>query len=642
MNKQNSMLNVVRLLYANVFEDMTRMHPTLGTALKRDLSRLSQGERSSGLSFYTLVLPEACKWFDYSLAAGKLDPTRPPYFGKRDGLDHRPSFLGGLFDLVFEPEGTLKLNPDTAAIISIRQILLMVKKLKAECSKERTDESVRSFKEIEESLPEVDEVWNHCDFSGVVRNGHPIWGPRVEQHGQTHLFDSPDTMLQLDDWSDWEGFRRFSARVLSQFGQFDPWSIEPKHGPGAISDRQVRFVKYDQPFWTERLEGVFPYDWHASGTLSTPDYVQIREFASKMHAVPKTMKSPRLIAAEPSAHQWIQQGIRGWLEDNVKNTILSQSIDFRSQEFSKTDALDASRDGLRATVDLSSASDRLHTRLVHSVFQVNKDLLTAFAVSRTRLVSTLDGELIALRKFATQGSALTFPVQTIVYALLAIWSVALTRDVKDWRGISNLASEVRVYGDDIIVPTDAYPVLVRLLESCLLKVNKSKSYATGLFRESCGMDAYAGVEVTPAYFREAYSSSPDSLESLVAVSNNFFKKGYWRAAEYLESLIPTAERKLIPIVAIRHDGSDETGFGSIRFSSYAGRMLGHLPFRISPQHNVEVRVLDCSSRPQFRTGDGEGGLSQFMFERPDPLLKYRSGESTRPIARKRARWVQVP
>jgi hypothetical protein len=632
MDSNNSMLTEVRLLYAAIFLDLGKLHPTICAELEREFTRLLKAESACGLPFYTIALPDGHKWLDKSLSSGRLVEPRPPHFGVKGKGDKRPRFLWVLFSRIFEPDGTLQLALDPSYIQSLRQVMMACKKLDMECERKYTDESVTKFHEIEKSLPKPRiDSWNSNIPRWVHLTGHPIWGPAAELDRQACVPDVADTLLQLDEKFDWDGLRRFSARVLHSFGQFDPFAIEPKHGPGAVSDREAKYVKYDFRSWTNRLEPVFPYDYHANSGLSVPDYVVYKEYPSKMHAVPKTQSGPRLIAAEPTSHQWIQQGIRRWLEQRTKRSILAGCIDFTSQHLSRDMCLEASVSGDSATVDLSSASDRLSVRLVEFLFQHNRPLLDGLHASRTRAIESLNGEVLYLNKFASQGSAVIFPLQSIVYTILALWAVGLTRGQRHYEGIASLATSVRVFGDDIIVPSDAYPVLQGLLETLLLKVNDNKSHFHGFFRESCGMDAYKGVDVTPAYLRKFYSKTPENLSSVTEASNNFFKKGYWHTAKHLEKTVPEAERKLIPV---------GTGLGSVALFSYCGNCMDHLAKRWNDNYHIwEHRVITVDTRVDLRHGDGEGSLTQFFFEEPSPLLPYRSGQVSQVRSRKRTRWV---
>ncbi len=600
-----SELNVVRGLYAAIFSDLCALHPTITQELSRDLSRLHNADLSSGLPLYTITLPSMSKFLERSLDEGHLLNKRPPFLGAKSRADIRPQFLFGLFSLVFSSDGTLRVDADVSAIASLRQVFLAVKKLRIDCEERYVNDAISSFREIERSLPASrDLTWDHDDPTWDRPSGHPIWGDCYDGNGTNNMFDT-DSVYRHHLDPDWSRFRSFAARIVSQFGLVDAYLLDPKHGPGAVSE-STSGTKYDFRFWTRRLESVFPYDWFGAPSSEHVHSFVYREFPSRLLAVPKTQSGPRLIAAEPSAHQWMQGAIQRWLEDRIEVTPLRHSIDFRSQDASQRLAMEGSRTQAYATVDLSSASDRLSTRLVDYLFQGNRSLLECLHACRTRAVS-IDSEkdLILLRKFSTQGSACTFPVQTIVFTLIAVWAVALTNGKMDTESTDSYFRQVRVFGDDIIIPTDAYEVLVSLLTTLLLKVNESKSFAHGKFREACGMDAYDGVDVTPAYFRQVYSPAATSLYSVIQCSNNFHKKGMWYTADYVLKTVPPQERIKIPVV-----DKDSGAFGIVSFS---GGSTSHLPRRWNEKlHKEEVKVLSVAMQPKRIRGQGHGDLLQFF------------------------------
>lgn len=630
-----SALDEVVGLYTNILTDLGRWHPSISVELSRDISRLQKASLSSGLPLFTITLPLMSKFLQRSLDEGVLIRPYPHLLGAKSRADLRPKLFYGLWSMVFEADGTLKSEPDIPAIASLREIFLAVKKLNLECEPRYVDKAIAEFIEIEKSLPcSRDDTWDHDDPIWCRLDGHPIWGPVSMDIRQASLFGDDHTLFLSGFDPNWAGFRDFVARFSAQLGDLHPFEIKPKHGPGAVSDKST-YTKYDGLHWTKRLESVFPYDWFGAPSSEYLDYVQFVEYPSRLVAVPKTQSGPRLIACEPTCHQWIQGGLQRWLEEKLTHSVLKDSIAFRDQNASRVMALDSSRSGSHCTVDLSSASDRLTTRLVEYCFQGNRSLLDALHACRTRCVEISPKEVLLLRKFSTQGSACTFPVQTIVYCLLAIWAVALTRKQYDWASLSAFAKEVRVFGDDIIAPTDSYPVLTSLLGTCLLKVNTSKSYSSGKFRESCGMDAYDGVDVTPAYFRQLLGSAPTSLESLVECSNNFHSKGYWQTADYLLKMVPYQERKNILIKAM-----DSGAFG---FASFCGSSVEHLKRRYNTNlHKVEVKLLGVFSKMTRRRGRGHGDLLQFFVEEPNPLLPYQGGEISSVKGRKALTWVDIP
>jgi len=143
------------------------------------------------------------------------------------------------------------------------------------------------------------------------------------------------------------------------------------------------------------------------------------------------------------------------------------------------------------------------------------------------------------------GSCLCFPILA-----LTIWAI-LTAAAPD----EDTREEILVYGDDVIVPT-AYAVnAMEQLESFGLKINRDKSCIGGSFRESCGTDAFKGVNVTPVRLRTVWSSSrsPESYASWIAYANSFYDRNYRAVYDYIvEQLV----RLYGPIPAKSDDISD--------------------------------------------------------------------------------------
>jgi hypothetical protein len=332
-----------------------------------------------------------------------------------------------------------------------------------------------------------------------------------------------------------------------------------------------------------------------------------------MSAVPKDRKGPRLICAEPMANQWMQQAIRRWLEDSVKRTTLGRSIDFRSQEKSRHAALQGSASASFATLDLSEASDRLSYLLVKLVFEVHLSLWDAFDAVRTKVVeqsiSYQSPRQIRLSKFSTMGSALTFPVQSIVFTLLCVWALRLTEGREhDWRNWRADFDRVRVFGDDLIVPNHAYEVTCQVLHLAGLRVNIRKSFNGKYFRESCGCDAFKGVDVTPPRLRKAYDGTGSSTASLVEFSNNLFLKGFWRAADKMTDLLPPAVKNGLWV-----SGPGEPVLGLVSFSkSWEPKRKRWDP---DYQRWYAVRIA-FSSKVRRTSTDGTPRLLQYFTEDP--------------------------
>jgi len=632
-------------LYDGLAKDIVYQYPAIKSEMERDLSRLRTAIAEEGDSFITITHLDHCAYFRKSLAFEALIdlPTmsRPRGFGRKSSCDARPAYLHGLLSFIFDEDGKLKTDPDVTAIAFVHQWLLMAKKLEVDCDESRTEATLTEFLAIEARLPDHHlDTWDLDDPLWSRRTGHPLWG----RHDSSVPSLSGFPLEESEKGVNWGLYRQVCDRISTVIGVFDPWLSRPKHGPGAVADKDNP-LKYDFKSWPRKLQQIFPWDYFGSHDLGytkrelgqEPDD---SEYPSVVLCVPKTQKGPRIICKEPIAHQWIQGAVERFLVDRVNHTVLSLSISFRDQSASQIMALEASSNGELATVDLSAASDRISTRLVEYLFSKDYEtsLLDALHASRSRWFS-LGKEHHRFRKFAPMGSACTFPIQTILFLSFAISAVLQSRNWTIERWMDVLPS-VRVFGDDIILPTDSIPVLYAALSSAGLKVNQDKSYSTGLFRESCGMDAYAGWDISPAYVKQLYSSSnPSSLQAVVDTANNFFLKGYWHTAESLLKTVPAAERKLLPIKGIRTIEGD-AGDGAVSLSSFCGDDYSHLSSRFNEDlHRIEHSGIVLKSKTIKEVSDGTAGLVQFFSEEPNPELEYSSGQVRRVTTRKSRDWV---
>jgi len=184
--------------------------------------------------------------------------------------------------------------------------------------------------------------------------------------------------------------------------------------------------------------------------------------------------------------------------------------------------------------------------VVGQLFRGNLELLSALRATRTHHVlipkepERADCGIWAkeLRKFSTMGSACTFPVETIVFLAVALAATLTQRGLRvTYKNIRSLTGSVAVFGDDIIVPADSRELLVVALELLWFKVNAAKTYGSGWFRESCGVDAFRGEDVTPAYWLGSYDGKPGSYASTVESANNFYQKFMVETSKYLETTI---------------------------------------------------------------------------------------------------------
>jgi hypothetical protein len=116
------------------------------------------------------------------------------------------------------------------------------------------------------------------------------------------------------------------------------------------------------------------------------------------------------------------------------------------------------------------------------------------------------------------GSALCFPTECIIFS--AIIEYASREYCTRTRTSPKLWS---VYGDDLIVPREIYSRVIEILARCGFRVNETKSYNSGPYRESCGKDYYAGHDVSALYYRTPFYNhkvSPSAYGSWCSSANN--------------------------------------------------------------------------------------------------------------------------
>jgi hypothetical protein len=273
--------------------------------------------------------------------------------------------------------------------------------------------------------------------------------------------------------------------------------------------------------------------------------------------VPKTASSPRVIAVEPACMQYAQQALRNHLTERLEKAPLTAGrINFRDQTTNQVLANLASKTGHLATLDLSEASDRVGLAHVQALFEVAPQFRELLMASRSTRARLLKGPTRVLRKFASMGSAVTFPVESLAFFIIIIASrLRRMGRFPDQHIVGQLARDVHVYGDDLIVPSDEAIGICEDLEAMGLRVNRRKSFWTGKFRESCGEDCFDGTRITPVYLREhapANARDVSRILSWVATSNQLFSAGYTATAMTMRKVI---ESLLGPLPTVSPDSS---------------------------------------------------------------------------------------
>lgn len=487
-----------------------------------DLKKVKSRLEHEGLSFLTITLPTYGSDLQRALDDGKVDPCLFSAFTKRGCL---PLFLGGFMDRVFDRgTGLLLDDPCVDSIFAMRQLTLMFAKILLKGSDARERGAMRRFVECEQEVRAADKKMSPDSLAEWKRMSVLLWAD-VLCHVDGNVYDD---------------------------------EIIPNHGPGATADRLKGNRKFDQTEWPERLEQMFPFGVHALPNARfsyLADRVNFLEPGAerpvRVISVPKTLKTPRIIAIEPTCMQYMQQGIKDKIVECIESGYyeggkhlsfrFSSMIGFDDQIPNQEMARQGSLDGSLATLDLSDASDRVSNQLVRLLLHNHPHLRAGVDACRSRKADVPGHGVLRLAKFASMGSALTFPIEAMVF--LTTVFVGIQRESKNQltrKDITSFLGKVRVYGDDIIVPVEYTHSVVATLEAFGFKVNTGKSYWNGKFRESCGKEYYNGEDVSIVRVRRVFPARlTDAREiiSLVSLRNQFYFAGCWKVAGWLDPRI---------------------------------------------------------------------------------------------------------
>jgi len=497
-----------------------RMHGVVfdSIALKNTVQKVFKRTSSEGEGFLTKTLPSLGKAFDKALSLNAPLNAADLRFETQEGSS-LPRFLGELFNRVLDHSGAPLQEPCTDSIGWIRQVCYLFYKYELPYSEQLEQEVISRFEKTEDDLLTIS---NELDKLELTVNAI-----------DPHVRPAKCPVTRADT-------TRKARRLLSNlFVSFDPTDISPRHGPGAVATKQRLWEKYrwvnicgriinmyhlDAYFFASAGHVCDSYqDFHSLGTESLP---------AKVVLVPKDSRGPRLISCEPVDFQWVQQGLGRALVKHVEHYHglrlkgkkgkeppyfkegTAWNVFFTDQSPNQRGALLGSLTGDYVTLDLKDASDRVSVSLVRLLFPAHIwDYLEACRSCSTVLPS---GKELTLRKYAPMGSCLCFPVMA-----LTIWAL-LTARAPD----QDTADSILVYGDDVIVKRAYALDAIEQLESFGLVINRDKSCIKGFFRESCGVDAFKGVNVTPVRIRTVWSSSPspEAYVSWISYANSFYDR----------------------------------------------------------------------------------------------------------------------
>jgi len=272
----------------------------------------------------------------------------------------------------------------------------------------------------------------------------------------------------------------------------------------------------------------------------------VENSTTRVCLVPKDFRGPRLISAESVVTQYLQQGQMSLLMRRIgTNGLLRKSIKLEDQTFNQYCALE-SYDQDRVTLDLSNASDTVSCTLVWYLLSGVPDLRRCLFATRSQF-ATYRGKKERIVAFAPMGSAVCFPIETLVF-----WSLAMSACKEDpvfrHESWDEIAQQVAVFGDDIIVPRTTLNFLTNTLISVGCEPSMSKTCWKTPFRESCGSEWFNNQDVSIIRNRRIYhvkqKDTTAEYYELLRLSRGFFSRQWYSSA----SLLANWAGKIHPII----------------------------------------------------------------------------------------------
>lgn len=256
-----------------------------------------------------------------------------------------------------------------------------------------------------------------------------------------------------------------------------------------------KLTTYDKSLWHFYKDNV-PTIWRAAEHKRQKQYGECCIVkSSKLTYAKKYFNVSRVINTEASVEMLFQLGVGDLLEDCLRDWF-NISLDTQPT-INRFLARIGSIYGSHATVDLKTASDLIAQRFTSWFFcpQMYKPLDSI----RAKCIELPDGNIHELGTFSTMGNGFTFPMQTLIFA-------CIVEAAYEELGLSTynfgMIPSFSVFGDDIVCVKQAYDKVLGLLEWCGFRVNRTKSFNTGSFRESCGQDFFKGHDVRGIYVRK--------------------------------------------------------------------------------------------------------------------------------------------
>jgi hypothetical protein len=472
----------IKIDFLTVFERVARDCDLDEQTIRYCLKRLYV----EGITFWTKTLPKLAKSVLYSIECGifnhNVDSSNKLTDFAWKGRSLR--YFRGLLSRIFcQTTGVLLPNPDASALQSIRQICEYVYKLALDFDDRTITRSEENYEQIQKEV-------------GLFKTNR-LFEEQVRKDAETYF---PEL------------FRASIDEILR---------AGPRFGPGAFGlfgDLARKSVALDSPFYEwkqlgDNLSGtcdkaLAPYSGYFKPYPSSPTRINVIEESriASVLFVPKDSRGPRVISKEPLHVIKPQMAFLTWATGLIER-ITHNRVNFRDQSINQALAREGSISGNLATLDLKEASDRIARSKTGRLFRNAPGISYLLKLCRSTSYKLPSGKTGTMNALAGMGSGLTFPMLALSIHLVICTYVSRTLRLP----YKQVSAKVYVYGDDLVIPKDWYDLACTALSLYGLKVNQSKSYVKGPFRESCGGDFLLGKEVSPIRLKLQNCGLPQKL-----------------------------------------------------------------------------------------------------------------------------------
>jgi hypothetical protein len=524
---------------------------------------------AEGVSFLTKTLPLYSKFALKCVSEGKIPKDRS-IMSNFAWQRSSPIFLKGLlFDAI---------SGSADALYRIRQLCDYFYKTVFSFTKRELSLAQEKYLEIDKSYSPSKVDWDHVELCRKAL--HQIF-PKL-------CAATPYTVLENNGLRDGPGAFFDSGRISSMLNTtFEQYKKLPTSKIGShrkdLSAISGYFRAY--PSSSEEIKPVY------EGKVAD------------LRFVPKDSRGPRTISKEPYFLLKTQMAFMSYLSSTLTKESQGR-VNFADQTVNQRLCVESSQNGTNATLDLKEASDRLWLSVLRRLGRNVPVILYSIQKLRSESVRLPGGDIHHLNKFANMGSGLCFPYLAMVTFVAAVVGVSKHFSLS----YKQAGLLTYVYGDDLIVPTEAYQAVRDSLTRIGLLVNDDKSYYKGFFRESCGFDYYHGISVAPVRLRLAN----EGLDTVRAYRNGSLPiktdHGRLQLERHARELVGNGLTSLAEYYYTKLEGV----FGKLPLVHHMSKGLGRVSLDSDPKYVAEKLYVPVVVKKQTDEACGYKGLGRSL------------------------------